>query len=106
MILRRRAWWSIVGVMLLARFASAQVGPERLVRATEEPQNWLTYSGTYAGQRYSTLHQIDLGNAKNLELKWVFQAKSFEAFEATPLVVDGIMYLTQAPNDVVALDAR
>src|SRR5207253_6694329 len=37
-------------------------------------------------------------------LKWVFQARSLEKFEATPLVVDGIMYTVQAPNDVVALD--
>ena len=42
---------------------------------------------------------------KNLELQWVFQARSLEKFEATPLVVDGIMYTVQAPNDVVALDA-
>ena len=42
---------------------------------------------------------------KNLELKWVFQARSLEKFEATPLVVDGIMYTVQAPNDIVALDA-
>ena len=42
---------------------------------------------------------------KDLELKWVFQAKSFEKFEATPIVVDGVMYTVQAPNDAVALDA-
>jgi alcohol dehydrogenase (cytochrome c) len=41
----------------------------------------------------------------NLQLQWAFQARSLEKFEATPLVVDGMMYLTQAPNDVVALDA-
>src|SRR5205823_7551615 len=45
-------------------------------------------------------------NVKDLELKWVFQAQSLNSFSATPLVVDGIMYVTQAPNDVVALDAR
>ncbi len=56
-------------------------------------------------QRYSTLTQITPANVKNLELQWVFQARSLEKFEATPLVVDGIMYTVQAPNDVVALDA-
>ena len=40
-----------------------------------------------------------------MQLQWAFQARSLEKFEATPLVVDGMMYLTQAPNDVVALDA-
>jgi alcohol dehydrogenase (cytochrome c) len=84
----------------------AQVTSDRLLHATDEPQNWLTYSGSYASTRHSPLHQIDLTNAKNLELKWVFQARSLESFEATPLVVDGVMYLTQAPNDVVALDAK
>ncbi len=83
-----------------------QVSSERLLNAAQEPQNWLTYSGTYASQRYSTLRQIDQTNVKNLEMKWVFQSQSSHNFEATPLVVDGIMYLTQPPNDIVALDAK
>lgn len=85
---------------------SAQVPFERLLKAGGEPQNWLTYSGTFASQRFSLLDQITPANAKNLELQWVFQARSLEKFEATPLVVDGVMYLTQAPNDVVALDPQ
>jgi alcohol dehydrogenase (cytochrome c) len=56
-------------------------------------------------QRHSLLDQITPANVKNLELQWVFQAKSLEKFEATPLVVDGILYTVQAPNDVVAIDA-
>ena len=84
----------------------AQVTFDRLLHPDREPQNWLTYSGSYASQRYSALIQITRENAKNLELKWVFQARSLEKFETTPLVVDGIMYLTQPPNDVVALDAK
>ena len=56
-------------------------------------------------QRYSPLDQITPQNVKNLELQWIFQARSLEKFEATPLVVDGVMYTVQAPNDVVALDA-
>ena len=78
---------------------------DRLVNAAKEPQNWLTYSGNMMSQRYSPLDQITPQNVKNLELQWVFQARSLEKFEATPLVVDGIMYTVQAPNDVVALDA-
>jgi len=84
--------------------ASAQVTPERLENAASEPHNWLTYSGTYMSQRYSELDQITTRNVDKLELKWVFQAQSLEAFEASPLVVDGIMYLTEAPNTVYALD--
>jgi alcohol dehydrogenase (cytochrome c) len=82
------------------------VPSERLLKAPGEPQNWLSYSGSYMSQRHSPLKQITIANAKNLELKWVFQAQSLQTFEATPLVVDGIMYVTQAPNDVVALDAK
>ncbi len=83
----------------------AQVSFDRILDAAKEPQNWLTYSGTTMSQRYTTLDQITPQNIKNLELQWMFQAKSLEKFEATPLVVDGIMYTVQAPNNVVALDA-
>lgn len=84
----------------------AQVSSDRLLHSSSEPQNWLTYSGSYNGQRYSPLQQIGLANVKNLELKWVFQAQSPQKFEATPLVVDGIMYFTQAGDDIVALDPK
>ena len=83
----------------------AQVSYDRIVRADKEPQNWLTYSGGFQSQRYSTLTQITPDNVKNLELQWVYQARSLEKFEATALVVDGILYTVQAPNDVLALDA-
>ena len=86
--------------------ASAQITPDRLQHASEEPQNWLTYSGTYASQRHSLLRQIDPGNVKNLELKWVLPNQTFGAWQSTPLVVDGVMYVTQRPNDVLAVDAR
>src|SRR5580704_7639298 len=92
--------------LLFPALLGAQVTSERLLRSADEPQNWLTYSGTYLSQRYSPLKQIDAANVKNLELKWAFQAQSLQKFETTPLVVDGIMYLTQSPNDVVALDAK
>jgi len=82
---------------------------DRLLRASQEPQNWLTYSGNLAGHRYTLLTQITPANVKNLELQWVFQtrtpAEPAEKFEATPLVVDGVMYTVMAPNHVVALDA-
>jgi alcohol dehydrogenase (cytochrome c) len=84
---------------------NAQVTWERLRDAAAEPHNWLTHSGTVLSQRYSTLSEITRSNVTNLELKWVFQARSFEKFEATPLVADGVMYTVQPPNDIVALDA-
>ena len=94
-------------LLIVSSFAAlqAQVTHERLLNAAKEPQNWLTYSGGFAGQRYSTLSQITPANVKDLTLQWGFQQRSIEKFEATPLVVDGAMYLTQAPNDIVAMDA-
>src|SRR5207237_4659870 len=59
----------------------------------------------YQSNRYSGLKQITPANVKNLEMRWVYQTRSQEKFETTPLVVDGVMYITQPPNDVIALDA-
>jgi len=84
----------------------AQVTFERIANATREPQNWLSYSGTVDNQRYSRLEQINTRTVGKLDLQWVWQARSLEKFEATALVVDGILYTVQAPNDVVALDAE
>ena len=92
-------------LLLAAAVPKAQVTFERLLRADREPQNWLTYSGTNQSQRFSQLTQITPENVKNLELQWIFQARSIEKFETTALVVDGIMYTVQAPNDLLALDA-
>ena len=103
------AQWTVIvlGVLfLVSGNLDAQVIWDRLLNAAQEPYNWLTYSGTYSSNRHSLLDQITPSNAEDLELKWVFQARSLENFTATPLVVDGIMYVTQAPNDVVALDAK
>jgi alcohol dehydrogenase (cytochrome c) len=53
----------------------AQLSFDRILNAQKEPQNWLTYSGGYMSQRFSQLTQITPANAKDLELKWVFQAR-------------------------------
>ena len=79
---------------------------ERLLKADQEPGNWLMYSNTYNGWRYSRLDQIHTGNVDRLRVKWIFQGRHPEKFETTPLVVDGIMYLTRPENDIVALDAE
>ncbi|MBZ5602392.1 MAG: PQQ-dependent dehydrogenase, methanol/ethanol family [Acidobacteriia bacterium] len=93
-------------LLLVPALLSAQVSFDRLLHTDKEPQNWLTYSGSVNGQRYSALDKINPQNVRNLELKWVFQARSLEKFETTPLVVDGVMYMTEAPNHVFALDAK
>ncbi len=98
----------VVGLLLVAASyrLDAQVTSDRILRAGDEPQNWLMYSGGYSSQRYSLLRQIDASNVKNLELKWMMQNQVFGPWETSPLVVDGVMYLTQRPNDVIALDAK
>ena len=83
---------------------SAQVTSERVLHADKEPQNWLTYGGGYASQRYSLLTQLNPTNAKDLKLKWVYRPKYLEKMEATPLVVDGVLYTVQN-SEVAAIDA-
>ena len=101
--------WALVLLLAAGASVNAQVGFNRILQADREPQNWLTYSGNLSGWRYSPLTQVTPANVKNLELQWVFQtrapAEANEKFEATPLVVDGVMYTVMAPNHVVALDA-
>ena len=95
-----------VMVPVTALAQGAGVTFDRILNADNEPHNWLTYSGGYDSQRHTTLDKIGIGNVEELELKWVFQAQSLQVFQTSPLVVDGIMYLTEAPNTVVALDAK
>ena len=103
----RGAKSSLVAVLALVLIpAQAQVTSQRLERAASEPRNWMVYGGGYANQRYSGLQQINRNNAKKLEQVWVVQDQVPGAWESNPLVVDGIMYLTQRPNDVMALDAK
>ncbi len=90
------------------------VSYDRILKARDaEAHNWLTYYGAYDGQRYSTLDQINSSNVKALTPVWEFQCGSVGmhsgastySFEASPLVVDGIMYLTGWDGWVWALDA-
>ena len=107
---RRLAVAPLLAVLLAAlglTSAQGQVGSERLDRAVEEPRNWLTYSGNYFSDRHSRLDQITPANVRNLEQLWVYQSSAFGvSWTPTPVVVDGVMYVTQRPNDIVALDAR
>ncbi len=79
---------------------------ERLVNASDEPDNWLMYSGTLDSQRYSKLNQVNKDNVSELELQWAYQIPVIDRAETVPVVVDGIMFITEAPSNVVAVDAR
>jgi mono/diheme cytochrome c family protein len=79
----------------------------RLVNAEDEPENWVMYSGTYSGQRYSRLDEIETINAEHLEIDWVYQFETNQSIaQSTPLVIDGTMFLTISPDLDVAIDAR
>jgi alcohol dehydrogenase (cytochrome c) len=87
---------------------------DRIARARTEPQNWLTYYGAYDGQRYSALDQITTATVRGLRPAWIFNyhllglypAATNPAFEAAPLVVDGVMYVTGPHGYLWALDAE
>jgi alcohol dehydrogenase (cytochrome c) len=87
---------------------------DRILEARSEPQNWLTYYGAYDGQRYSPLDQITADNVKRLTPAWVFQCgsvglhagKSTYSFEASPIVVDGVMFVSGWDGWIWAIDAR
>ena len=85
--------------------ADADLAFERILNSVDEPQNWLTYNGGYSSQRHSRLDQITRKNVNRLQLNWMLQNQVFGAWQSNPVVVDGIMYITQRPNDVVAVDA-
>src|SRR5437879_1034065 len=83
--------------------ASGQVTYQRLLNAGQETGNWMTYSGSYRSWRYSSLDQISRQNASGLRVKWIHQMPTTLTVETTPLVVDGVMYLSEPPSNVVAL---
>ena len=78
---------------------------ERLVNAADEPHNWLMYNGTLDSQRFSRLDRIDRSNVADLELKWAHHIPQLDRAETTPLVVDGVMFITESPSNLVAVDA-
>jgi PQQ-dependent dehydrogenase (methanol/ethanol family) len=80
---------------------------DRIRHSGREPRNWLTYFGDYQGRHYSDLSEITPANVNGLQTRWAFQAPVAGNLQATPLVVDGIMFTTgYSGSYVVALDAR
>jgi alcohol dehydrogenase (cytochrome c)/quinohemoprotein ethanol dehydrogenase len=89
---------------------AAAVDAARLVAAGEDSSkdagNWMSYGRTYDEQRFSPLKQIDASSISNLELAWHYDLDTAHRVqEATPLVIDGVMYVSSAWSKVFALDA-
>ncbi len=81
------------------------VTSERLLNADQEPENWLMYSGQYNSQRFSRLDQVNRGNVGDLKVEWVHQFHTLSVVETSPVVVDGLMFITESPSTLIALDA-
>jgi alcohol dehydrogenase (cytochrome c) len=86
--------------------AGAVVTAQDLVDGLKDPSRWLMYSGDYNGQRHSPLTQIAPDNVDRLTAQWTFQTGTLGSFQTTPIVVDGILYVTGFNNTAWAIDAR
>ncbi len=83
------------------------VSSEKILKNLGKTDEWLTYSGSVDGHRYTPLSQITPANASQLRIRWVRQFENAEAvIEATPIVVNGVIFITTPPSNVVALDAK
>jgi glucose dehydrogenase len=81
------------------------IDDERIKNADLEPGNWLAYGRTYEEQRFSPLESVNRSNVSRLGLAWAVDMRSTRALEATPIVVDGMMFLSSEWSRVHALDA-
>lgn len=93
----------LFSLLLLACGLQAQVTYSDILKSPAE--NWLTYHGGYRGLRYSPLTQINRTTVANLVPKWTYHVEHAFRLETTPLVFDGVMYITSS-NEVDAIDAR
>jgi len=89
----------------VASSSAASVDASRLTHADDEPGNWLTYGRTYSEQRHSPLNVLNDQNAGQLGLAWYVDLDTQRGQEATPLVIDGVMYFTTAWSQVFAVRA-
>jgi len=100
-----------IAVLALAFEATAAEKPAavddaRLGASAKEPQNWLVYGGSWSEQHYSPLKSIDAANVSRLKPAWSFDFDTYRGQESTPVVVDGVMYVSSAWSKVFALDAK
>ena len=94
---------AVLAVVLVTALRAQEVDPATLLKPPVD--SWLTYHGDYTGQRHSRLTQITPANVHQLTLAWVFQSGGTQQIKGTPLLVNGIIYVT-APDNVWAVDSR
>jgi alcohol dehydrogenase (cytochrome c) len=111
--------WQVIGYLRTLRAAALHENSQQLapvdirvtpeqIRAGSKPDQWLTYSGSLDGRRYTPLAEITPGNVARLRVRWVRQSDSTESkSESTAIVAGGVIFTTEpTPSDVIALDAR
>ena len=85
--------------------AAADVDGDRLLKADQDPKNWVTYHGSYKSWHYSGLDQINTSNVKNLTEAWTHVAsRATRGLQGMPLAIDGVLYYSSPYNQVYALD--
>jgi quinohemoprotein ethanol dehydrogenase len=106
----QRLYIAVLAGCLMASGATyaADVDGARIIAADTEPQNWLSNGRTYSEQRFSPLDNINVANVRELGLAWSHDIRSRTArgLEATPIVVDGVIYTSGAWSHVLALEAK
>jgi alcohol dehydrogenase (cytochrome c) len=88
---------------------STEITAQHLLDGFKNPARWLTYSGDYSGARHSPLSQITPANVSRLAAQWTFQVENMvtgRGFEGTPLMIDGVLYITGNNNTAWAVDVR
>ena len=107
--------WQVIGYLRSLQIGSATPKPVAALhvdvtsgqlQSVDASSEWLTYSGSVNGQRYSRLAEITPANVSQLRMLWSHQFESAGKIEATPLVVDGVMFIALPPASVVALDVK
>lgn len=94
----------IFGAVCLAGTLAAQVTFDQIKAGASA--DWATFQGNLQGYRYSTAKQIDKTNVARLQPLWVYQIDKTDKFETSPIVVNNIMYISEPPSDVTAIDTR
>ena len=97
------------GALYSSRAAQPRMKPvddSRIENGDSEARNWLTYGRTYSEQRFSPLTRINADNAKELGLTWFADLETNCGQEATPLIVDGVVYISTSWSLVKAYDGR
>lgn len=101
---------AVCSVALVCHAAQEQPVPvvddARMLAAAGTASDWLLYGRDFSNTRYSPLARIDAGNVHELAPRWIYQSGENATFQATPLVADGVMYLSLPWSSVVAVDAR